>query len=216
MRSVSPSAANPASGVPCARVLVPASPAASSFDWAGKSLQLIQSLLLILTFMIAFGERKRNRKADRFGDTVVKFAVELGDKLYANTERMLDGLRGSRGKFFSGDEFEDKRKRLLSDFARELFHARTLLILRAKLFSHCDLDRLNSIFEELEDNFALAVANLAIDDEHPEILTTNVAEASSKLLDYLLEREVMLERSSIRDRAIALCQRIRDELGKSV
>lgn len=212
---MSPSGADPKATAPCSAHVVAPIAQPPAFDWAGKSLQFVQSFVLVLTFVIAFAERKRNRVADRFGDTVVKFAAELGDKFYADTERLLAELRGAHGRFFSAQEFEDKRKRLLSDFARELFHTRTLLLLRARLFPHCDLGRLNAVFEDLEDTFTFGVANLKIDDEHPETLTTNVAEASSKLLEYLMEREVVLERSSFKKRLVALYRKVDAELEKS-
>lgn len=218
MPSAPPSSSKPSpvESANCASVQQPYMPK-PSFDWAGKSLQFIQSILLILTFSIAFAERQRTRKADRFGETVVKFAADLSDKLYQNTQRLLDEFGRARGTGPLLLDLLEQRQKLVADFSRELFHTHNLIELRVKLFPHCDLSRLTALYEEMEDNFTLAVSRLPIDDRHPELLTLHVADASSKVLNYLLEREDHLERGGgFVDRIIRACKELDKEIKESI
>ena len=81
---------------------------------------------------------------------------------------------------------------VLSDFAVRLFHARTLILYRATCFQGLDTLSIEALFEQMEDDFTLAVASLTSFAQHPEFVTAEIAKASSEIMKILLATEAIL------------------------
>jgi len=155
----------------------------------GKSLQLLQSVLLIVTFVWAFRERKRYRMADRFSKIALEFVTKTLDTLYDDIRSQLEDVRI---KLKSTHLTTDLRVEILSDFTSKLFHVRTIIVHRLRCFSQINLDAVDNIFSNMEDQFATDVGNLPQDTKHPEALSASVGSGSAELISMLMAYEVSL------------------------
>jgi hypothetical protein len=169
----------------------PASPFA--FD-LGKGLQLIQSGLLLVTFFWALNERKRYRRADKYSELVVKFTAQTLDALYADIRNSIQDVDLSPTSRAARTQrrLQGLKAVVLSDSSIRLFHARTLILYRVSCFPPVELNAMETLFEEMEDNFAVAVDNLTSFDTHPQFVTVEIAKVSAKIMEILLARESAL------------------------
>jgi heme A synthase len=155
----------------------PTAPSPFAFD-LGRGLHLIQSFLLLVTFFWALAERKRYRRADKFSDLAVKFTAETLDQLYTDVLKDLEkaaSIDSRAGR--SQRRLPTIKAKAIANFSTRLFHARTIILHRIGCFRGIDQGAIESLFEQMEDDFTLAIANLPTFDDHPEFATAEIARA---------------------------------------
>lgn len=164
-------------------------PVQPAFDF-GKGLQLLQSGLLILTFIWALNERKRYRQADRFGKVVIDFVTTELDGLSNDVKQSIEEVRLKVGG--GSVSVPDARIELLGAFQTHLYHVRTVVLSRIGCFPSAPWDGIANAFEYIEDTFSLSVEHFDPTSRHLEVLTSSIAKGTSTIISTLLRYEAEL------------------------
>ncbi len=155
----------------------------------GKSLQLLQSLLLIVTFIWAFIERKRYRLADRFRALGLTYVTDSLDDFYADLRKFL---KRNSAKRDGSVESKASEIDILTSFQTRLFLTRKNIEHRLECFEEIDKQEIEEAFEQIEDDFTIDLSTGAGDLANLEVLSYTVGKGSSRIIRALIKYETEL------------------------